>query len=118
MPTRTIRRLLMVLAMAACLLMPAVRAAAADEHPAKAGEGRAVEAGGEGHTGHGEGKKEPGLVPDLGDPQTWYGALWVVIIFVVMLAILYPTAWKQVLAGLKAREQRIRNDIAEAEAAR
>jgi len=41
-----------------------------------------------------------------------------VIIFVVMLAILYPTAWKNVLAGLKQREQRIRNDIAEAEAAR
>jgi F-type H+-transporting ATPase subunit b len=45
-------------------------------------------------------------------------ALWTVIIFVVMLAILYPTAWKHVLEGLKQREQRIRNDIAEAEAAR
>jgi F-type H+-transporting ATPase subunit b len=32
--------------------------------------------------------------------------------------VLYPTAWKQVLAGLKAREQKIRSDIAEAEAAR
>jgi F-type H+-transporting ATPase subunit b len=40
-----------------------------------------------------------------------------VIIFVVLLIVLYPTAWKSVLAGLKAREQRIRNDIAEAEAA-
>jgi len=36
----------------------------------------------------------------------------------VMLAILYPTAWKNVLAGLKAREERIRKDIADAEAAR
>jgi F-type H+-transporting ATPase subunit b len=45
-------------------------------------------------------------------------AIWVLIIFVVLLAVLYPTAWKQVLAGLKAREQRIRTDIAEAEAAR
>jgi F-type H+-transporting ATPase subunit b len=45
-------------------------------------------------------------------------ALWVLIIFVVLLAILYPTAWKNVLSGLKAREARIRQDIAEAEAAR
>jgi F-type H+-transporting ATPase subunit b len=45
-------------------------------------------------------------------------AVWVLIIFVVLLAILYPTAWKNVLAGLKQREARIRNDIAEAEAAR
>jgi F-type H+-transporting ATPase subunit b len=45
-------------------------------------------------------------------------AVWVLIIFVVLLAILYPTAWKNVLAGLKAREQRIRADIAEAEQAR
>ena len=45
-------------------------------------------------------------------------ALWTLIIFVVLLAILYPTAWKNVLAGLKAREARIRQDIADAEAAR
>jgi F-type H+-transporting ATPase subunit b len=48
----------------------------------------------------------------------WVSALWVIVIFLIMLAILYPTAWKNVMAGLKAREQRIRNDIAEAEAAR
>jgi F-type H+-transporting ATPase subunit b len=45
-------------------------------------------------------------------------AIWTLILFIILLAVLYPTAWKQVLAGLKAREQRIRNDIAEAEAAR
>jgi F-type H+-transporting ATPase subunit b len=45
-------------------------------------------------------------------------AVWVVIIFVVLLVILYPTAWKSVLEGLKKREQRIRKDIADAEAAR
>jgi len=32
--------------------------------------------------------------------------------------VLYPAAWKNVLAGLKAREERIRRDIADAEAAR
>jgi F-type H+-transporting ATPase subunit b len=45
-------------------------------------------------------------------------ALWTIMIFVILLAILYPTAWKNVLAGLKAREERIRRDIADAEAAR
>jgi F-type H+-transporting ATPase subunit b len=40
------------------------------------------------------------------------------VIFVLLLAILYPTAWKSVLAGLKKREERIRADIADAEAAR
>lgn len=55
--------------------------------------------------------------PDLLDVN-FFGALWVVIIFIVLVAVLYPTAWKNVLAGLKARETRIRTDIAEAEAAR
>lgn len=45
-------------------------------------------------------------------------AVWVLIIFTILLAILYPTAWKGVLAALKAREQRIRQDIADAEATR
>lgn len=45
-------------------------------------------------------------------------AVWVLIIFLVLLAILYPTAWKGVLAALKERESRIRKDIADAEAAR
>jgi F-type H+-transporting ATPase subunit b len=58
------------------------------------------------------------LVPDLSKSKSWFSALWVVIIFLILLAVLYPTAWKNVLAGLKAREQRIRTDIAEAEAAR
>jgi len=45
-------------------------------------------------------------------------AIWTIAIFLVLLGVLYPTAWKQVLAGLKAREERIRRDIADAEAAR
>jgi F-type H+-transporting ATPase subunit b len=58
------------------------------------------------------------LLPDMASKETYYSALWVVIIFLVLLAVLYPTAWKNVLSGLKAREDRIRKDIAEAEAAR
>jgi F-type H+-transporting ATPase subunit b len=50
--------------------------------------------------------------------QSLITAVWVVAIFVVLLAILYPTAWKGVLAGLKQREEHIRKDIADAEAAR
>jgi F-type H+-transporting ATPase subunit b len=66
--------------------------------------------------GHAGGSKS--LMPDMSKRSSWYSALWVMIIFLIMLAILYPTAWKNVLNGLKAREQRIRHDIAEAEAAR
>jgi F-type H+-transporting ATPase subunit b len=64
--------------------------------------------------------KPPLLPPITGSEsaQTYMQAVWVVIIFVIMLAILYPTAWKNVLAGLKKREDRIRQDIADAESAR
>jgi F-type H+-transporting ATPase subunit b len=64
------------------------------------------------------GTTKPALLPDPFAKETWLQAIWVIIIFVVLLAILYPTAWKSVLAGLKAREERIRKDIADAEAAR
>jgi F-type H+-transporting ATPase subunit b len=82
-------------------------AGAAPEHPA-----------GETATAHPAEHEEPALLPDFSKRETWMSALWVVIIFLVMLAVLYKTAWKNVLKGLKAREERIRNDIAEAEAAR
>ena len=58
------------------------------------------------------------LMPDPGKRETILSAVWVLVIFVALLAILYPTAWKNVLAGLKAREEKIRKDIAEAEASR
>jgi F-type H+-transporting ATPase subunit b len=45
-------------------------------------------------------------------------AIWVLIIFLAVVVILYKTAWKNVLAGLKAREDRIRSAIAEADNAR
>jgi F-type H+-transporting ATPase subunit b len=50
--------------------------------------------------------------PNLGS------AAWVLAIFLVVAFILYKTAWKNVLVGLKAREARIRKDIADAESAR
>jgi F-type H+-transporting ATPase subunit b len=62
-------------------------------------------------------ERAEGTKPKLIDfqPNT---AAWTLVIFIVLLAVLYPTAWKNVLAGLKAREQRIRKDIADAEVAR
>lgn len=84
------------------------------DHAAGDAHGAADAHGADAHGGH----EKPPLIPDPTNPETWYSALWVVIIFVVLLVILYPTAWKNVLAGLKAREERIRKDIADAEAAR
>src|SRR5256885_1750308 len=89
--------------MAACLAMPAGRALAEEHTPSAA-------------AGHEETK--PPLLPSPFEKETWVEALWTVIIFLVLLAVLYPTAWKSVLAGLKKREEGIRNDIAEAETAR
>lgn len=85
-------------------------APAAPEHPT--GETRTEAAA------HASEHEEPSLLPDFQKRETWMSALWVVIIFLVLLAVLYPTAWKNVLSGLQAREDRIRKDIAEAEAAR
>ena len=81
---------------------------------AHAGDTHGVATHDDAHGGH----EKPALIPDPGNRQTVMSAIWVVIIFVLLLAILYPTAWKNVLAGLKAREERIRRDIADAEAAR
>lgn len=54
---------------------------------------------------------------ELIDPNL-AAASWVLAIFLVVAFILYKTAWKNVLVGLKAREDRIRKDIDDAEAAR
>src|SRR2546423_317574 len=112
-----IRALILTIAVVTSLALPASRSAAQERQGTGAAGAAAREAPAHGageHAGH----KEYDLLPDTSDPQTWYAALWVLIIFLVLLAILYPTAWKNVLAGLKAREQRIRKDIADAEAAR
>ncbi len=62
-----------------------------------------------------EGAAEPQLL-DYG-PSAIVSAVWVLLIFVAVLFIL-AKPWKNVLAGLTAREQRIRRDIADAEGAR
>jgi F-type H+-transporting ATPase subunit b len=90
----------LLLLIAAALLLPATAALAADPHDPHATD------------------MDTRLVQIPPSKDTVIGAIWVIVIFVALLAILYPTAWKNVLAGLKKREQRIRTDIAEAEAAR
>ena len=92
-----------------CLLVGTPTVRAAEEHAVAPGSA---------HSAAVEEETKPPLVPDVTSGQTWAQALWTIIIFVIMLAILYPTAWKNVLAGLKKREERIRKDIADAEAAR
>jgi F-type H+-transporting ATPase subunit b len=61
---------------------------------------------------------QPGLLPIPPHAVDIEQAVWVLVIFIVLVFVLYRTAWKNVLAGLKAREDRIRKDIADAEAAR
>jgi F-type H+-transporting ATPase subunit b len=113
------RTLLTALAVVAAWLLPLLTTptgglAAEEAAPA----GHSTSTGGEGSHGAAAGHEKPDLLPNPTSSETWLSALWVIIIFLVLLAVLYPTAWKSVLAGLKAREDRIRRDIQEAEAAR
>ena len=91
--------LLMLLAMALPLLMSHL--AIAQEQGTRANGSAAAEG------------PQPGLLSvDLEQ------SILVLVIFIVLVFILYKTAWKNVLTGLKGREARIRNDIATAEDAR
>ncbi len=112
-----LKTLLILATLIGAAALPASISRAADSHGATASPG-VEKAHGAAADAHGGDHKSYGLLPDLADTQTWYAALWVVIIFIVLLAVLYPTAWKNVLAGLKAREEGIRKNIADAEAQR
>src|SRR5258706_10084164 len=106
-------RILWALALMANLALPLARTYAAEnpEHPATAATAAAA--------AHGAGEHAPEeLMPNPLQSSTILSAIWVIAIFLIVLAILYPTAWKNIMAGLKAREQRIRGDIAAAEAVR
>jgi len=109
------KRIVPLLAVAAVLLAAAGRAVAADP-PVESHGAASHEAAGAHGGAHPE--VDQRLVPIPPSKDTIMTSVWVIIIFLIMLAILYPTAWKNVLAGLKAREERIRKDIADAEAAR
>ena len=60
---------------------------------------------------------DPGLSPL---PTTWEGlgsdlAIWTAVVFVVLLLVLGKFAWRPIVTGLQAREQRIADEIASAE---
>jgi F-type H+-transporting ATPase subunit b len=106
------KRILLTVALTVCAL--AARIPAQPHEPAPS-------AGHEAGAASVEHEKQAPLLPNNGQEFKEYfmgPAIWTIVIFLIMLAILYPTAWKNVLAGLKKREERIRKDIADAEAAR
>ncbi len=111
-----IKRMVLMLALLGWIIPGA--ACDAQEHGTHSAPAAAAAAEPHGHGEAGEEHEKPPLLPDFTSREVQLQALWVVIIFIVLLMVLYPTAWKNVLAGLKAREQRIRQDIADAEAAR
>ena len=102
-------RVLTLAVLVTCVVAARAAVAAEETHAAGTTAATAHDAG-----GHEKGE----IMPDATKSSSILQALWVIVIFLIMLAILYPTAWKNVLAGLQAREQRIRTDIADAEAAR
>src|SRR4051812_30423580 len=95
------RLILLALMVLSLLATPAL--VRAQKHPElqSAHATETVAAAGEEH------EPKAALVPDLSEAQAWYQALWVFIIFVILLAILYPLAWKPMLLGLKKREEGI-----------
>src|SRR4051794_5043464 len=104
------KRIVLTVAVAIWLAMPLASSRAADAPRAPVAEANAE--------AHGEHGPPPQLLPDPRDRNVQLQALWTLIIFIVLLMVLYPTAWRNVLTGLKKREERIRGDIADAEAAR
>ena len=112
------KRLLLIAVMGLVVCRGYVAMAA--EHPAAAEPHASTAAPAHGAAA-GEHEEHPPLLPSNAEEfkeHTVAPAIWTLIIFLIMLAILYKTAWQQILAGLKKREERIRSDIADAEAAR
>jgi F-type H+-transporting ATPase subunit b len=62
--------------------------------------------------GHGDAANSGTPDPLATDPDL---AIWTLIVFLVMLAILSQTAWKPIMEGLKAREDNITGAIAAAQ---
>jgi F-type H+-transporting ATPase subunit b len=89
---------------ALCCARPA---AAADEPAAPAGAGHAA--------AHGGGDESPFAGPAN---QILDLAIWTIVVFLVLMAVLGRFAWKPMLAGLKQREDSIRGALAEAAKAR
>ncbi|HYO07519.1 MAG TPA: F0F1 ATP synthase subunit B [Tepidisphaeraceae bacterium] len=98
-------RITLALLITLCLLLTSAARAAS---PASGGGG-----GGGGAHG-GEAKLSP--IPTV--PQAIAPAVTTLVVFALLLAVLGKFAWGPIASGLKAREEKIRRDIADAEAAR
>lgn len=110
--------ILIIVWSATLLFSPATTLAAAEAAPAPTLKTATSEIAAQEQMPHEEVAGELIPISPAAQKQALIQAIWVIIIFVVLLAILYPTAWKGVLHGLKTREERIRKDIADAEATR
>ena len=80
-----------------------------DDDYAEHGDGHADE-----HGEHGDGHEEAAPDPLATDPDL---AIWTLIVFVAMLAILSQVAWGPIMDGLKAREDGIVSKLEAAEKA-
>lgn len=83
-------------------------------------EHSAVEAAGQAHGEAGQAHGEHGETPELirGPQAGLVTAITTLIVFALLLAVLGKYAWGPIASGLKQREDKIRKDIADAEAAR
>ena len=81
-----------------------------------AGEGTATSHGAAAGGAHGGEHHDPALIG--GFSEGLIVSLTTLVVFALLLAILGKYAWGPIATGLKAREDRIRKDIADAEAAR
>lgn len=62
------------------------------------------------------GEAKPGPIPSI--QQALIPAITTLVVFVGLLVVLGKTAWGPIVAGLRAREEKIRNDIEAAERSR
>lgn len=105
--------------LAIVLILPATLAQAAEaeaEADSSAAHSSEDESHGDGHGGgHGGGGHGGGggsVDPLSTDPDL---AIWTLVVFLAMLAILSQVAWKPIMEALKAREENIAGDLAAAD---
>jgi F-type H+-transporting ATPase subunit b len=107
---------LVLLAALAPLALAAATARAAEEHGTTKVETGKAEATESHPGGHGEAEDQPNLLRPAS--ESLITALTTLIVFAVLVAVLGKVAWGPIAKGLQEREDKIRRDIEEAEAAR
>jgi F-type H+-transporting ATPase subunit b len=64
------------------------------------------------------GSHAPGSHSEVIDPSNWLPGVTALIVFLIAFGFLYVKVWPMIVKGLDARENKIRSEIAAAEAAR